>query len=209
MRLFSDVAGQPDLFSVFFCDNINITCNESGIFDTNTVKGGSGVRELLRELFVSHYGEVYAYLYCLSRDAALSEDLASEVFLEAVRSIHRFRGESDVRTWLFSIARHRWFGYLRRKKRDPQTEPLEDRYIPTGQTPESELLRREIAKRITELLSEEPERTRQIVQMRLEGYSFHEIGKKTGISENSARVIDYRAKVRIRRTLEKEGFCDE
>ena len=58
------------------------------------------MEELLREVFTAHYRDVYGYLYSLSRDAALSEDLASEVFLEAVRSISGFRGESDVKTWL-------------------------------------------------------------------------------------------------------------
>lgn len=166
------------------------------------------MQALLKELFTSHYKDVYSYLYSLSRDAALSEDLASEVFLEAVKSIRTFRGESDVKTWLFSIARFKWFAYLRQKKRIPQTEPLEDLSIGSDVTPEGAYLDRELAERIRELLSAEPERTQKIVQMRLEGYSFHEIGRKFGISENSARVIDYRAKAKIRQTLKKEGLYD-
>lgn len=67
----------------------------------------------------------------------------------------------------------------------------------------------EMAKRIYELLDAEPERTGNIVRMRLEGYSFYEIGARYGISENSARVIDFRAKTKIRNILKKEGIGDE
>lgn len=166
------------------------------------------MERLLRELFEQHYKELYSYLYSLSRDAALSEDLASEVFLEAVKSIGSFRGQSDGKTWLFSIARHRWFAYLRQKKRKPQTESLEEFPLGAGASPESDYLKKETAQRIKSLLAGEPERTRTILRLRMEGYSFHEIGNKLGISENSARVIDFRAKAKIRQALQKEGFCD-
>ncbi len=167
------------------------------------------MQKFLKELFMSHYTHVYDYLYSLSRDAALSEDLASEVFLEAVKSIHKFRGDCDIKTWLFSIARFKWYAWLRKQKKAPTTEPLQDVLVGAGSTPESEYMSVELAGRILKMLSSEPERTRRIVRMRIEGYSFHEIGADLGISESSARVIDYRAKLKIRQTLEKEGFGNE
>lgn len=124
------------------------------------------MRRLLEELFRTYHNDVYRYLYSLSHDASLSEDLASEVFLKVVKSIGSFRGEADIKTWLFSIARHEWY-------------------------------------------EQEPERTRNIVLMRLDGYSFYEIGTKFGISESSARVIDFRTKEKLRKILKKEGFADE
>ena len=68
------------------------------------------------ELFSVYYKDIYRYLYSLCRDVSLSEDLTSEVFLEVVKSIGGFRAESDVKTWLFSIARYRWLKYLRDRK---------------------------------------------------------------------------------------------
>ena len=84
------------------------------------------MKQLLAELFEQYYKDVYTYLYHLSRDPSLSEDLASEVFLETVKSVSTFRGESDIKTWLFSIARHRWFAYLKQKNRQVQTESIYD-----------------------------------------------------------------------------------
>ena len=167
------------------------------------------MQQLLKRLFEEYYMDIYRYLFSLSRDASLSEDLTSEVFLEAVRSIASFRGRSDIKTWLFSIARHRWFAYLRKKKRQPEVQPLQWLQEASTDTPEEQYLAQEAGQRIRELIEEQPERTVGILNMRLEGYSFHEIGTKYGISEASAQVIDFRAREKIRMILKKEGLFDE
>ena len=167
------------------------------------------MQELLKELFTAYYKDIYTYLYSLSHDAPLSEDLTSEVFLEVVKSISSFRGKSDIKTWLFAIARHKWFAYLRRKNRQVKLETLSEFYDSQSQSMDEMYQNKALAERVYELLSEEPERTQSIVRMRIDGYSFYEIGIKHGISENSARVIDFRAKTKIRNILHKEGFDSE
>lgn len=167
------------------------------------------MQQLLKILFEEYYMDLYRYLLGLCHDVSLTEDLVSETFLEAVKSIVTFRGQSDVKTWLFSIGRHRWFAYLRKKKRQPEVQPYEWLCEVSVETPESQYITRETAERIQELIQEQPERTAGILQMRLEGYSFHEIAAKYGISESSARVIDFRAREKIRQILKKEGLYEE
>lgn len=165
------------------------------------------MRQMLQELFELYYQDVYRYLNSLCRDASLAQDLTSETFLEAVRAIGSFQGRSDVKTWLFSIARHRWFAYLRRKRIEP--DRLQELLPQGGNTPEDSILLRETAERVRELLNAEPERTRTIVNMRLDGYSFHEIACTQGISESSARVIHFRVREKIRKILQEEGYYDQ
>ena len=167
------------------------------------------MRRLLEELFRTYHNDVYRYLYSLSHDASLSEDLASEVFLKVVKSIGTFRGEADIKTWLFSIARHEWYDYLRKKNRQIRIEAMTEFCESMDLGPEAQYHTQEIIRRIYRLLEQEPERTRSIVMMRLDGYSFYEIGQKYGISESSARVIDFRTKDKLRKILKKEGFADE
>jgi len=81
--------------------------------------------------------------------------------------------------------------------------------LPGSPGPEEAYQDRALAERICALLDAEPERTRNIVLMRIAGFSFYEIGLKYGVSENSARVIDFRAKAKIRKILEKEWFDGE
>lgn len=162
------------------------------------------MRALLAELFETYYKDVYTYLYSLCHDASLSEDLASDVFLEVVKSISTFRGQSDIKTWLFSIARHKWFAYLKKKNRQPQTESIHLLY-------DTESLcapdcRNEMVELIQELLSGESALTQTVIRMRLEGYSYYEIAAKHSISESSARVVFFRVKSKIKNYLVKEGF---
>ena len=162
------------------------------------------MRALLAELFETYYKDVYTYLYSLCHDASLSEDLASDVFLEVVKSISTFRGQSDIKTWLFSIARHKWFAYLKKKNRQPETESIHLLYDTEalGTTDE----RMEMTEWIREFLYGESELTREVIRMRIEGYSYYEIAVKQQISENSARVVFFRAKSKIKNQLIKEGF---
>ncbi len=163
----------------------------------------------LEQLFSEYYKDVYRYLFSLCRDASLSEDLTSEVFLEVVKSIASFRADSDVKTWLFSIARHRWFRYLDKKKRAAKNEDLCDitaLEIPSALSVEESFFTRELVKRVYELIDEEPERPRSVALMRVEGYSFYEIGRALGISESSARVTFFRTKEKIRKKLNEEGY---
>ena len=103
-------------------------CNEIRLRNHSFFEGRGSMKELLTELFDRYHQDVYAYLYSLCHDAPLAEDLTSEVFVEVVRSIASFRGEADIKTWMFSIARHRWYQHLRRKKRQIPTESLHDLY---------------------------------------------------------------------------------
>ena len=161
---------------------------------------------MLDELFAACHRDVYAYLYSLCRDAALAEDLTGETFLEAVKAAGGFRGEADCKTWLFAIARHRWLAWLRKKKRQPEMEALQEFLASGEEGPESRADYSALLTRVRALLDAEPPRTRRIVALRLEGYSFYEIGQACGVSESSARVIDFRAKQRIRKHLRKEGY---
>ena len=176
------------------------------------------MQRLLEKLFHTYYKDIYRYLYSLTHDASLSEDLASDVFLEVVKSIASFRGEADMKTWMFSIARHKWMDSLRKKNRRAEIEVLselvgEEQNVtgvsPDDNKPEELALNKELLERIHSLLEKEPERTRNIVKQRLEGYSFYEIGKLQGISESSARVIYFREKEKLRQILVKEGLGRE
>ncbi|HLL76892.1 MAG TPA: sigma-70 family RNA polymerase sigma factor, partial [Pyrinomonadaceae bacterium] len=65
--------------------------------------------------------DVYALLCRLTDDPEEARDLTQETFLQAFRSVANFRGEADLRTWLYRIAvnqaRNRW-RWWRRRRRD-------------------------------------------------------------------------------------------
>lgn len=62
---------------------------------------------IIKKIYEEYKKDVFVYLVSLTNDTCLSEDLVSETFLSAIKSIHRFKGESSIKTWLFSIARNK------------------------------------------------------------------------------------------------------
>ncbi len=163
------------------------------------------MQKLLTELFRKYYRDIYAYIYSMTADASLSEDLTSEVFLEVVKSISGFRGESDIKTWMFAIARRRWYAYLRKMNGRPETGSIEELCgtgVPDPQTETD----RDAAGIAASVLEKESPLTGNVFRLRMEGFTYFEIAEKRGISESSARVVFFRVKEKIRKELEKEGY---
>lgn len=157
------------------------------------------------KLYERYRQDLYRYLLGQTHDTHLAEDLLSETFCAAMISLPRFRGDADIKTWLFTIARHKWLDHLR--KRTPTELELTELYISDfAPDPEQHAILREAAKRIQTLLAQEDERTRRIVSMRINGFSFYEISNALHISEVSARVIDFRARTKLKRILTEEGY---
>lgn len=164
---------------------------------------------LIKKIYEEYKQDVFIYLVSLTNDTSISEDLVSETFLSAIKSIHRFKGESTIKTWLFSIARNKWYEYLRKEKSTASLDDLAYHYIVSESDLEEKAIHKDISNKIVYLLDQESVRTKDIVLMRIEGYSYLEISQKHGITESSARVIDYRAKKKIKYTLIKEGYLHE
>ena len=157
-------------------------------------------------LYETYRLDVFRYLVGLTRDPDLAEDLLSDTFVTALTALDGFRGEGSVKSWLLTIARNKWRDHLR--KRSPVSDvDLTEIYIADPSPgPEKRAMDKETARRAMELLELEEPRTRTVVKMRIEGYSYFEIGQKLNIREGSARVIDFRARNRLRERLMKEGF---
>lgn len=163
----------------------------------------------IKAIYEQHKQDVFRYLVSLTHHPSLSEDLTSETFLAAIKSLSRFEGRSDIKTWLFSIARHKWYEHLRKEKSVVSIDDLIENYISDEYEPDELLVQTDMINRISELLEKENTRTRDIVMLRIEGYSFYEIAKRYEISEGSARVIDFRTKKKLKDILSKEGFYDD
>src|SRR5882672_3739897 len=80
-----------------------------------------GEAAAFEEWVADRSGEIYGVLFRLAENCEEARDLTQETFLRAFQSIGRFRGEADLRTWIYRIAinqaRNRW-RWWRRRRRD-------------------------------------------------------------------------------------------
>ena len=140
---------------------------------------------------------VYKYLFCLTRDHALSEELMQETFYQAMKSIRHFRGECKISVWLCQIAKRLWYKELKKRK-SVVTVPLEEGKLISAQDVEGEFLEKAGRAEFYRQLHLLDENTREVMYMRLTGeLSFAEIGDILGRNENWARVTFYRGRQKI------------
>lgn len=166
--------------------------------------------------FVDIYsGDVFSLLYRLTENADDAAELTQETFLNAYRSIGRFRGDSGLKTWLFRIAvnesrnRFRWW---KRRKRErtfsldavigDSEMTLSDVIADRGSSPEDEVLSRERRAALNAALLDLPIAFREaVILVDIEGLSYEEtaIALDIGIGTVKSRIS--RGREELRRKL--------
>ena len=84
----------------------------SGALLSCSVSEKTGVNEVAEQAFRRHYGHVYRYLRRRTGDHHRAEDLAQQVFADAVRSLRET--ESPSLAWLYTVAQRRFADEVRR-----------------------------------------------------------------------------------------------
>ncbi len=163
----------------------------------------SCMREI-KQLYEDYKHDVFRYVLSLAKDVHVAEDICSEVFLSGIKQVAFYRGDADIKTWLFSIARYKWYAHLRKNKKDVSLEGLAEIHFSDAVNIESIVEKGMLIERILEYLKEQPIREQKIMMMRIEGYSFAEIAKEVNITESSARVINHRTREKIKTKFGEE-----
>jgi RNA polymerase sigma-70 factor (ECF subfamily) len=83
--------------------------------------GSQNVNDLFAEIFDRYHTRVVNWCYGVARERELALDLAQEVFLKVFRSLHAFRGDSRVSTWIYVITRNHCLNALRRNDGEPSS----------------------------------------------------------------------------------------
>ena len=80
-----------------------------------------GNEEAFRQLVAEYQDKVFNTCLSFVKNAEDADDLTQEVFIEIYRSIHRFREDSRLSTWIYRISVNKFLEYLRRTKRKKRT----------------------------------------------------------------------------------------
>lgn len=156
------------------------------------------------KIYSTYFNDVFRYIRRLSNNEHIAEEITADTFLKALRSIDSFRGECDIRVWLCTIARNCYFSYLKKQGRLENMEDVDALNVPgTAESIEEQLVRREDAMRIQQVLHDIPETYKEVFMWRVYAeLSFKQIGQIFNKSENWACVTYHRAKSKIRERLE-------
>jgi len=175
-----------------------------------------GEAAAFEELVAERSGEIYGLLFRLTENSEEARDLTQETFLRAFQSIDRFRGEADLRTWIYRIAinqaRNRW-RWWRRRRRDTtisldasqgdSTQTVMSTLAESGDDPEQQTLAHEREVVLRAALQRVGRAYRETLILRdIEGFTYEEIATALGINVGTVKSRLARGRQELRQKLE-------
>ena len=159
-------------------------------------------QEAWAQIYDQHYMKIFSYCYLRTGNRAASEDLASDVFLEALRGIRRYRYRGlPISSWLYRIAHNLTADYLRRNARRPTVslgDETEHAQLQAPDTTERSALRQDVHDAIRQLTADQ----QQVILLRfLQGLSHEETAAIMGRRPGAVRVLQNRALNALRRVM--------
>ena len=156
-------------------------------------------------LYNTYFSDVYLYILRLSADEHIAEEIISDTFFKAMRSIDKFRGDCDVRVWLCQIAKNGYYNYVKKNSRTEHLDESEIAEIPDlAPNAADEYIRREEVAGIQRILHDIGEPYKEVFMWRTYAeLSFREIAGIFGKTENWACVTYHRARKMILERMEE------
>jgi RNA polymerase sigma-70 factor (ECF subfamily) len=156
---------------------------------------------------------VYNTAYGLLQQAQDAEDVAQEVFIQVFRSIHSFKSEAKLSTWLYRITTSRALDLIRAKKSKKRFGIMQRLWggddevaldIPDAHHPGVAMEQKEDAEQLMRAISKLPDNQRIAFTLhKLEGLSYQEVSE---IMQNSLPAVEsmmHRARLNLRKILEQ------
>jgi RNA polymerase sigma-70 factor (ECF subfamily) len=174
-----------------------------------------GDPEAFDTLITRYSGDIYSLLYRMTEDSEEARDLTQETFLSALKAIKMFRGDAELKTWLFRIAinqfRNRFRWWKRRKRSETMsldkpigegTATVADTIADEGESPEQAVLRHEQRDRLMKAVAALPEIFREtIVLCDIEGLGYEETARTLEINIGTVKSRLARGREQLRKRL--------
>lgn len=152
------------------------------------------------EIYGQYHQYVYHYVLGMCGDIHLAEEITQEAFFKVLKKLNSFKGECKLSVWICQIAKNTYLDYVRKKKTIPLDEINEG---DSGERIEQRVEDKDTALVIHKVLHKLEEPYKEVFWMRTFGeLSFAEIGKIHSKTENWARVIYHRAKLKIKEEIQ-------
>ena len=154
----------------------------------------------IETLYKEYFDDIYRYLHKISGDAALADEITQQTFFKAMRSLHRFRGDCDVRIWLLRIAKNTFYSH---KKNTARFVSFPEQAIQQSSSVAEDVEDKDTVQCILQALHTLCEPYKTVFEMRVFAeLSFEQIGSAFGKNAHWACVTYHRAKEKIKQKTE-------
>lgn len=153
----------------------------------------------IEQIYKQYFETVYKYLFCLTHNRNIAEELTQETFYRAVKKISTYKGECKISVWLCQIAKNLWYDECRKNKKLIQIDENQLFEMPTSEKTEDTVIVNEEKMVLYKKMQKLDEKTREVIYLRITGeLSFKEIGIILNQTENWAKVTFYRGKQKLK-----------
>lgn len=179
--------------------------------DTYLVKRSQdGDKKSFELLIIKYQRRIFNVIFRVVRDRDAVEDLAQEAFLNAFKSIKRFKGGSSFYTWIYRIAVNVSINYLSKRKKAVfvdegvmETEAVSDIVTTAGDSPERSVQGREFAAAASRAIEKIPADIRTAIVLReYDGLSYQEIADVTDSPIGTVRSRIFRGRAMLKEMLQ-------
>lgn len=175
-------------------------------------KGRFSIERTFEGLVQEHKNRIHTYVCRLTNDSPDAEDITQEVFIRAYQSMHAFRHDAAVDTWLYRIATNLVIDRFRREKRAPQWVPVagEDeesvRELPSTSResdPQAAMQVNELQRHVQKAILSLPGKLRAVVVLHdMEGLSYEEVAQAVGCPVGTVKSRLFNARLLLKRKLQ-------
>lgn len=152
----------------------------------------------------AHERQILNYLWRMTGDEQMAQDLTQEVFLRAWQRFETIRDYDQPRSWLFRVATNLALTQLKRRSLlGGQPRILDEERDPAASDPARRLAESDLVRRV--LLQLSPQRRGALVLREVYGMSAAEVGHILGISDTAVRMALHRARKQFREFYVREG----
>lgn len=154
----------------------------------------------IEEIYNQYSKMLYKYIFCLSGNEELSEEIVQDTFLVAVKDINKFKGKCKMSTWLCSIAKNIWYQQLRKDKNKKNISIDEvSNSLFLEESIEENLCNKETRMELLKSVQKLDEDTRNVIYLRTFGnLNYEEIAEIMNRTSSWARVTYFRGKQKLR-----------
>ncbi len=153
--------------------------------------------ENIEKLYVEYANLIENYIFVITRDRDLSEEVMQETFVVAINAINKFRGDCEIFVWLCSIAKKILYKRLK-KNNSKKIVSIDDIELEDKKQVEDEYIKNSSKLKLYKALQNLDANTKEVMYLRLTGeLTFKEIGSILNKSENWARVTFFRGKQKL------------
>ena len=193
------MTGGPALFKPFAPKPCLIKCNKlmGDPLDIAIQEVKEGNSSSFNQVIHAHQQGIFRLCFRLTGNAEDAKDLTQEVFIRALKGIKTFRGDSDIKTWLYRIAINA--GSTWRRQNLGQTVSMEE----TGDLEDTKQPDPMLQKRISRAVESLPFKQRTVFVMHhYEGYKHEEIASITNRSLGSVKANYFQAVQKLKEKLQ-------